>query len=81
MKAGDFGPVGDIILGIGGAFLAGWLLPQIGILIGGEIIGSIINALIGAHQARLVPGGADVTARVAWVCRRPAFPTTIRSIA
>jgi uncharacterized membrane protein YeaQ/YmgE (transglycosylase-associated protein family) len=54
MKAGDFGPVGDLILGIVGAFFAGWLLPQIGILIGGVILGSIINALIGACIVLLV---------------------------
>ena len=31
-----------------GAFIAGWLLPRLGIVIGGGIIASIINALIGA---------------------------------
>ena len=54
MKDGDFGFVGDIILGIVGAVVAGWILPQIGILIGGRIVGSIINAFIGACIALLV---------------------------
>jgi uncharacterized membrane protein YeaQ/YmgE (transglycosylase-associated protein family) len=48
MKGGGFGLIGDIILGIVGALVAGWLLPQLGILIGGGILGAIINAFIGA---------------------------------
>jgi uncharacterized membrane protein YeaQ/YmgE (transglycosylase-associated protein family) len=43
-----FGILGNIVVGIVGAFLAGWLLPMAGIVIGGGIIGAIINALIGA---------------------------------
>ena len=44
-----FGLVGNIIVGIVGAFLAAWLLPRIGLpLIGGGMIGSIIYAFIGA---------------------------------
>jgi uncharacterized membrane protein YeaQ/YmgE (transglycosylase-associated protein family) len=54
IKGGEFGLVGDIILGIIGAVGGGWQLPQIGILIGGQILGSIINALIGACIALLV---------------------------
>ena len=38
IKGGGFGLVGDIILGIVGALVAGWLLPQLGILIGGGIL-------------------------------------------
>lgn len=40
--------VDDIILGIIGAFVGGWLLSLLGLSIGSGIIGSIINALIGA---------------------------------
>ena len=54
MKGGDFGLVGDIIFGIVGAVGGGWLLPQIGILIGGEILGAIVNAFIGACVVLLV---------------------------
>jgi uncharacterized membrane protein YeaQ/YmgE (transglycosylase-associated protein family) len=43
-----FGILGNIVVGIVGAFLAGWLLPMAGIVIGGGIVGAIINALIGA---------------------------------
>jgi uncharacterized membrane protein YeaQ/YmgE (transglycosylase-associated protein family) len=54
MKAGDFGRAGDIILGIMGGMAGGWLLPQAGVLIGGLIPGSIINAFIGACIVLLV---------------------------
>ena len=33
-----FGLIGDIVVGIVGAFIASWLLPQLGIAIGGGII-------------------------------------------
>jgi uncharacterized membrane protein YeaQ/YmgE (transglycosylase-associated protein family) len=36
------------VVGIIGAIIAGWLLPLIGIAIGGGIIAAIINAIIGA---------------------------------
>ena len=32
-----FGLIGNIVVGIVGAFIAGWLLPRIGIVIGGGI--------------------------------------------
>ena len=40
--------VSNIVVGIAGAIIAGWLLPMIGIVIGGGILGEIINAIIGA---------------------------------
>ena len=48
VKGGGFGLIGDIVVGIIGALIAGWLLPQLGIVIGGGIVGAIINAFIGA---------------------------------
>ena len=44
VRGGGFGLVGDIILGIAGAILAGWLLPTLGISLGGGIVGAIIAA-------------------------------------
>ena len=38
----------NIVVGIVGAFLAGWLLPMAGVSIGAGIVGAIIHALIGA---------------------------------
>ena len=48
MKGGGFGLVGDIVVGIIGAVVAGWLLPRVGLYIGGGFIAAIINAVIGA---------------------------------
>jgi uncharacterized membrane protein YeaQ/YmgE (transglycosylase-associated protein family) len=48
VKGGGFGLIGDIIVGIIGAVIAGWLLPRLGIYIGGGIIAAIIDAFIGA---------------------------------
>ena len=48
MKGGGFGLLGDIIVGIVGAFLGGWLFGVLGIHIGGGLIGSLIVAFIGA---------------------------------
>jgi uncharacterized membrane protein YeaQ/YmgE (transglycosylase-associated protein family) len=48
VEGAGFGLIGNIILGIIGAIVAGWLLPRVGVFIGGDIIGAIINALIGA---------------------------------
>jgi uncharacterized membrane protein YeaQ/YmgE (transglycosylase-associated protein family) len=48
MWGGGFGLVGDVIVGIIGAVVAGLLLPRLGIYIGGGLLGAIINAFIGA---------------------------------
>jgi uncharacterized membrane protein YeaQ/YmgE (transglycosylase-associated protein family) len=48
VKGGGYGLIGDIIVGIIGALIAGWLLPQLGIIIVGGFVGAIINAFIGA---------------------------------
>ena len=48
MKGGGYGLVGDIIVCIVGAAIAGCLLSMFGIFIGGNIAGAIINATIGA---------------------------------
>lgn len=47
MKGGGFGLIGDIVVGILGSFLGGWLLPKVGITIGGDF-GGFITAVIGA---------------------------------
>lgn len=47
MKGGGFGVIGDIIVGILGSFIGGWLLPKVGLSIGGDF-GGFITAVIGA---------------------------------
>ena len=43
-----FGLVADIALGIVGAFLGNWLLPRLGIHLGGGFVAEVIIATIGA---------------------------------
>jgi uncharacterized membrane protein YeaQ/YmgE (transglycosylase-associated protein family) len=43
-----FGLLGDIIIGIVGAFIASWLFPQLGFHLGAGIVAEIIAATIGA---------------------------------
>jgi len=44
------------VVGIIGALIAGWLLPAIGVVIGGGIIAAIIDAVIGAVILLLIVG-------------------------
>jgi uncharacterized membrane protein YeaQ/YmgE (transglycosylase-associated protein family) len=48
MKGGGYGILVDIILGILGGLLGGWLFGHLGIWPGGDVVGSIIVAFIGA---------------------------------
>jgi uncharacterized membrane protein YeaQ/YmgE (transglycosylase-associated protein family) len=43
-----FGLVGDLLIGIIGAFIGSWLLPQLNVHIGAGLIAAIANATIGA---------------------------------
>ena len=47
MKGGGFGLIGDIVVGIIGAFIGGWLFGVLGIFAGG-LIGAVITAFVGA---------------------------------
>lgn len=47
MKGGGFGLLGDIVIGIIGAFIGGFLFSFLGISAGG-LIGQIITATVGA---------------------------------
>jgi uncharacterized membrane protein YeaQ/YmgE (transglycosylase-associated protein family) len=48
VKGGGFGLIGDIIVGIIGAFVGGWLAGVLHIGIGGGWISAIITATLGA---------------------------------
>jgi len=43
-----FGLVGDLVVGIVGAFIASWIFPQLGIHLGSGIVAAIVAAAIGA---------------------------------
>jgi uncharacterized membrane protein YeaQ/YmgE (transglycosylase-associated protein family) len=54
VRGTGFGIIGDLIVGILGAFIGSWLLPQIGIHLGTGVIGAIVNATIGAMLLLLI---------------------------
>jgi uncharacterized membrane protein YeaQ/YmgE (transglycosylase-associated protein family) len=61
VRGAGFGIIGDIVIGIIGAFIASWLFPRLGIHLGlglvSEIIYSAIGAVILLLVVRLVRGG------------------------
>ena len=48
VKGHGFGLLGNIVVGIVGAFLGGWLFNQFGASLGAGLVGSIITAVVGA---------------------------------
>ena len=61
MEGGGFGLIGDLIVGLVGAFIGDWLLPRLGIHLGVGIVAAVVNAFIGAVVLllilRLLTGG------------------------
>ena len=52
-----FGLIGNIVVGIVGALIAGWLFPKLGISIGGSsLIRNIVHATLGAVILLVVVG-------------------------
>ena len=54
VRGTGFGIIGDIIVGILGAFIAAWLFPRLGFHIGGGIVSEIIYSAIGAILLLLI---------------------------
>jgi len=56
VKGGGFGLIGNIVVGIVGALVAGWLLPQLGVgfSLGSPLVTSIAYATIGAVIVLLI---------------------------
>ena len=48
IRGGGYGLIGDILVGIIGAVIAGYLLPLLGIHLGAGFVRSVINAFSGA---------------------------------
>ena len=48
MKGKGFGFIWNLIFGVGGAILGGWLFGVLGLNFGSGIIGSLITAFLGA---------------------------------
>ena len=54
VDGGGFGLIGDLIVGVVGAFIGDWLLPRLNIHLGVGIVALIINATIGAVVLLLI---------------------------
>ena len=54
VRGGGFGLFGDILVGIVGAFIGGWLLPKLGVVLGVGIVSTIATAVIGAVVLLLI---------------------------
>jgi uncharacterized membrane protein YeaQ/YmgE (transglycosylase-associated protein family) len=48
MRGGGYGIIGDIILGVLGSVLGGWLFQEFGVSAGGGLVGSLVVATVGA---------------------------------
>lgn len=55
MKGGGFGLLGNILVGVIGAFIGGWVFGLLGIAING-LIGSLVTAVAGAALLLFVVG-------------------------
>ena len=61
VRGTGFGLVGDLLVGIAGAFIASWLFPRLGITLGTGLVSSVIYSALGAINlllvVRLIRGG------------------------
>jgi uncharacterized membrane protein YeaQ/YmgE (transglycosylase-associated protein family) len=48
VRGGGYGLIGDLVVGVIGAFIGDWLLPQLGIRLGTGMVTLIANATLGA---------------------------------
>jgi uncharacterized membrane protein YeaQ/YmgE (transglycosylase-associated protein family) len=48
VRGAGFGLLGDLVVGIAGAFVASWLFPKLGVHIGSGIGQSIVYSMLGA---------------------------------
>lgn len=54
VRGTGYGLVGDVIVGVIGAFIGDWLSPRLNIHLGAGIVGAVISAAIGAIVLLLV---------------------------
>jgi uncharacterized membrane protein YeaQ/YmgE (transglycosylase-associated protein family) len=64
VRGTGFGLIGDLVVGIAGAFVAAWLFPRFGIPLGtgmlSEILFSALGAIILLVIVRLIRGGGRI---------------------
>jgi uncharacterized membrane protein YeaQ/YmgE (transglycosylase-associated protein family) len=56
MRGGGFGLLGNIVVGIIGAFVGGFLFGLVGVSAGSGLIGSLITAVVGAAILLFIVG-------------------------
>jgi uncharacterized membrane protein YeaQ/YmgE (transglycosylase-associated protein family) len=56
MRGGGFGLLGNIVVGIIGAFVGGFLFGMAGISAGSGLVGSLVTAVIGAAVLLFIVG-------------------------
>jgi uncharacterized membrane protein YeaQ/YmgE (transglycosylase-associated protein family) len=56
VRGAGFGLVGDLIVGVVGAFVASWLFPRLGLHLGTGIVSKIVDSAIGAIVLLLLVG-------------------------
>jgi uncharacterized membrane protein YeaQ/YmgE (transglycosylase-associated protein family) len=56
MTGGGFGLIGNAVVGIVGAFVAGWLFPRFWPSMGSPIVNAIVHAFVGAVIVLFVVG-------------------------
>jgi uncharacterized membrane protein YeaQ/YmgE (transglycosylase-associated protein family) len=54
VRGTGFGVIGDIIVGIAGAFISSWLFPRLGFHLGTGLVSAIIDSAIGAIVLLLI---------------------------
>ena len=54
VRGAGFGLLGDLVVGIVGAFIASWLFPRLGIHLGSGILSDILYSALGAIILLLV---------------------------
>ena len=48
VRGAGFGLIGNVVIGILGALVASWILPQLGVMLAAGTLGRILDATIGA---------------------------------
>ena len=76
-----FGLVADIALGIVGAFVGNWLLPRLGLRLGGGFVAEIIIATIGAITLLIILGLFQRRGGGRVLLTPPGFPIFVISLA
>ena len=70
VRGAGFGIIGDLLVGIVGAFIGNWLLPKIGLHLGTGLVSAFVNATLGAIAlllvVRLLGGGGGWGWRGGW---------------